>query len=300
MKILTERLIIPTASGFRDMLRTTVTNNDSKVALLHLPNEDYRLHNNQLYHRGSVLNTEQLLSLVSNPSENKPLKEPVLPYGIFSFMYSKGDLRNDARIETTENELCSFLGVSTGYNGFRLIEKLLHYQYVYGVIPSKGVMPLLQLDMHHNGKIVITSEYLHHVLNMMLTECFDKYGQRGRYYTNKIHADLVSVRNKPAAMVAIELSRIIVTSGKYGKPHITLQELVRAIPQLRAILLSTQQTSYKNRQLKRTFESLIEILQNKTELYTEFSKLEVHLPEQLLFSKLKAVIRVTHKGYKGA
>ncbi|MFC5530473.1 hypothetical protein [Cohnella yongneupensis] len=298
---MTERLLIPTLKGYRDMLRTAVTEeNESKAVLFHPKVDDYVLKNGCLYCRGSALSYEQIISLVSNPEVNKSLKEPILPYALFSFMYSKGDVRNNARLETTESELCSFLGVSTGGNGFKLIEKLRHLQYVYGEIPTRGVFPFLQIEEQQAGRYVLTSEYLHHVLNMMLAESFEKYGHRARYYTNKVHSDIVAVRNKTAAVIVIELSHLIVTAGRQGKPHMTLQELVLRIPQLLAIWTSTQhRTGFRNRQLKRAFEPVVDLMREKTALYDELLDLDIQIP-RLDVTNPKAVIRILHNGYRGA
>ncbi|MGG4034906.1 hypothetical protein ABEV74_14535 [Paenibacillus cisolokensis] len=92
---------------------------------------------------------------------------------------------------------------------------------------------------------------------------------------------------------------MIVTTGVKGRPHITLQELARYIPQLYAIWTSPHGTGLRNRQLRRSFEHVIEIMQNKTELFKEFRNLEVQIPERLSVAEPNMVIRIAHNGYKG-
>jgi len=295
---LNHRLIIPTLPGYRDAFRTTVTENDARAVLFYPRDERYVSSNGVLFCGGEAVTWEQLFEQISNPAVNRPIEEPVLVYGLFSFMYTHGDLRNHVAIQTTESRLCRFLGVSSGVNGFRLIEKMWQFRYVFGVIHNLGVFPLLNLEVGLDGTVVLRSDFFHHLLNLMIAERI-RYGQNGRFYSKSVYADLVAARNKPAAMIVIELARLIAICGQRGHPHISLGELAYRIPQLAEIWRTPKETSFQNRKLRRAFEPVEKLLTEKTSLMEEFDNLRIHVPE-LSVSKPKAVMRITHRGYKGA
>lgn len=289
-----ERLIIPTLSGFKDMLRPAISDEKSRMALLNVQNEDFVFKGHVLYHRSKALSENEIFDLIAEPKINRPLDEPVLVNAIFSFLYLKRDLRNQVEFETSINELNSFMGVSTGAKGFRLVEKLEALSNIYGVISGVGVFPLLEVRRFQN-KLILTSHYFHQALNMMLTESVNRYGERGIYYTDKVHASLVAERNKTAALIVIELARLIVTAGRRGKPHITLSELALRIPQLYAIWSNPNGTSFQNRQLHRAFSKVKQLMADKTKLPKAYPELSIEIPV-LQVSKPDAVIHIRHKG----
>ena len=294
--ILIKRLIIPTLKGFTDCFRPAI-NTDNPCVFLFNPassEDSCELIDNVLYYQGYALSPDEIQELASNPKENKPIKENLLIYGVFSYLYSLHDLRNQIEIETTISSISYFLELSTGTKGFKLKEKLEELSKVYGVIVDKGVYPLLEVK-EHNGTLIIRSEYMHHALNLMLQECNDRYGERGRYYTDSVHVNLVNEKNKTAALVVIELASLIVRA-KGKQAHISLKSLAYRVPPLLNIWLSNSNTSMKNRQLRRVFGNLYDLLGDKTELYIDLKDLEISIP-QLSVSNPDAVIRIRYKGY---
>ncbi|MEC1717799.1 hypothetical protein [Schinkia azotoformans] len=289
------RLIVPTLKGFTDCFRTAITSDNSCMFLFNpASSEDlYELIDNVFYYQSHELSPDEIQELASNPKENKPIKENLLVYGVFSYLYSLHDLRNHNEFETTISSISYFLGLSTGTKGFKLKENMEELGKVYGVIVDK-CYPLLEVE-ERNGNLIIRSEYMHHALNLMLQECNDRYGERGRYYTDSVHANLVNGKNKIAALVVIELASLI-ARAKGNQAHISLKSLAYRVPPLLNIWLSDSSISMKNRKLRRVFENLYDLLGNKTELYIDLKDLEISIP-QLSVSKPDAVIRIRYKGY---
>ncbi|MEC1947634.1 hypothetical protein P9E76_21825, partial [Schinkia azotoformans] len=197
----------------------------------------------------------------------------------------------------TVSEFSKYFGLSTGSKGFQLLEKLDELRTVYGVIPEFGVFPFLEIH-YQLGKLVLISHYLHHAFNMMLSDCFDRFGERGFYESDKVHASIVAERNKTAALIVIELVRLVVTAGRKGKPHISLRELAACIPTLYSIWVSKNSTSYKNRQLHRAFDGVVELLEQKTVLFNELQELTVNIP-RLKVSSPNEVIRISFNNNRG-
>lgn len=69
------RLKIITLLGFRDILRTAVTEEKWNMALFNPLDADYELKGSVLYYRGSALTMEEVLDLLPDPKINKLLKE---------------------------------------------------------------------------------------------------------------------------------------------------------------------------------------------------------------------------------
>lgn len=288
------KLYILTLAGFRDALRPVISDENCKATLLNFQDEDYVLYNNVLDYKGVSLSIEEVFELAANPNINKSIRENVLIYGIFSFLYSQRDLRNRYEFEVTESEMCKFLGLSIGANGFRLAEKLESLTGIFGVIEGQGIYRLIDVTRSED-KIKIKSLYFHRLLNDLLEDSFNEFGERAKYYTDKINASITSVKQKTAALIAIELSSLIARS-KGKKAHISIRTLFYRVPQLMAIYLSKGSISFKNRQLKRIFSTVNSILDTKTDFPDELEEFIVEIPS-IDIRKLDSVINISFKGY---
>lgn len=288
------KLYIITLSGYRDALKPSVTDENCKAVLLNLENADYVLNQGVLYYNGSALSEEYLFELAANPNFNHPIKEGVLVHCIFSFLYSKCDLRNRAEFETSENEINKYLGVSTGHKGFKLLDKIKELSNVYGIIEGK-VFNLIEVE-DQQSNLQIRCLYLHILLNTIIDESFNRFGERAKYYTDKVSTEIISVKNKTAALIVIELAGLVARS-RGTKCHITLKNLFYRVPQLMAIYLSKNSTSQKNQQLRRSFNIVDSVFQNKTEIPNELVEFEIVIPE-VDIRNLDAVINISFKTYK--
>ncbi|RAV06613.1 hypothetical protein [Paenibacillus sp. YN15] len=163
------KFISITQPKFKDALRNVITEDESLAVVLHLNDTDYVLKDQTLYHQGVPLSLDDIFRLIIDTEKNEPLPEQLLMAAIFTFLYSKRDLRNGTKFETSVNELSAFLGTSVGSKGFRLVEKLKSFKSVYGVIPSEGVFTVLEVEQSH-GKLILRSPYFHRILNLILSE----------------------------------------------------------------------------------------------------------------------------------
>ncbi len=291
-----KRIYAITLKGGQDMLRNAVTDENCKAVVFNPENMDYLLKVSTLYYKGSVLSEEEVLELVANPDVNKPIKEAMLIYGLFSYLYAEQDIRNKHVFETTVIELSNYLGISTGSKGFKIVEKLIEISKVYGIIPGVGVFPLIEIE-EQQDKLIIKSQYLHMAFNAVINECFNNYGERGKYYTDKVYANILTEKNKAAALVAIEIANLI-ARARGNKAHISVRNIIIKIPQLTAICLSNNtSTSNKNKQLKRVFSKVYDILEDKTSLFNDLKYLKICIPS-VNISNLDAVIDISYKGFK--
>lgn len=289
-----DRLIIPTLRGFRDALKPTVTDSSCKAVLFNPMDNNYYLANNTIYYKNHPLNENEVFELAANPNINKPLKEGPLVYGMFSLLYTNYDLRNRTEFRVTESDLCKCLGLSTGSKGFKLTEKLMELSNVFATIDGKGAFNLFELK-EQESCLIIKSVYMSTLLNMIINEASNEFGESAKYYTDKVHLNIVSTKQKTAALIVIELASLIARSrGKYS--HISLKTLFYYVPQLMAIYLNNYSTSLKNRQLSRIFNAVDGIIQVKTAFPDELEELNISIPE-LSIKNLNAVIKITFKSY---
>jgi hypothetical protein len=107
----------------------------------------------------------------------------------------------------------------------------------------------------------------------------------------------VAERNKVAAMIVIELVRLIVTTGGRHQPKIQLSTLEKYVPQLRVIRESCQANKLKNRDLKRIFSRVYPLLESKTELHRTFRDFSTNkfIPK---VDQFHMNIVVSHRGYR--
>lgn len=285
-----------TLTGFRDALRP-IASDKFDMVLFNPEDNSYVCNKQALYHQGVALSKEELTVLVSDPIVNKPLREPVLAIGIWSFLYDNYDLRNAVEFETTVNQISSYLGVSVGSKGFRLVGKLEAFRHVYGFIRDGRVVPLLEIKQQ-GDKLILRSEYLHITLNEILREGENHHGERRRFYSDKAFTSLVSAKNKTAALIVIELITLIVTASvKVRRPRISLRTLAERIPQLEIILFGNEARSVRNKKLRRAFKGVLPLIEEKTSLMKDYESFRVIIPE-LDVANPDAVIVIRHKGLK--
>lgn len=72
---------------------------------------------------------------------------------------------------------------------FPLVENLIKFSKVYGVIDGVGVLNLLKVR-EQDGKLIIISEYLHKAFNLMLNQCFSQYDEIDKYHTHKAYVNI--------------------------------------------------------------------------------------------------------------
>lgn len=290
------RLIIPTLSGYTDVFRPTVSDKKRSQAFLFNPQDNqYQLHDKKLLFNNLVLSQEDMVSLVQDPVINKPIEENVLVYGIFSYLCINKGLEHNTTFEVGITDISSFLGITVGKKGFRLFEKLKSLESIWGVLVEIGeVYPLLTVEKS-GLKLKITTDYMHRVLNRMIDFSRDRENNKPFFFTNLAHASLVSMRNKTAALIVIELVRLIVSAGRI-KPHISIYRLEKYVPQLREIRESCRGNSLKNRDLKRIFTSVYQLLSSNTEVISTFDEFSI---EELTptIDQFNYVIKIAHKGY---
>ncbi|GMA58075.1 hypothetical protein C7445_1271 [Alicyclobacillus sacchari] len=191
-------------------------------------------------------------------------------------------------------DISRFFAVTMGKTGFQLFEKLQSLQAVYGVrTDTYEIFPLLTLEQV-GKKLRVSSQYMHSTWTTMLAQ---RGKRKRRYFTELAHVDLVAERNKAAALIVIELVRLIVTAGSQGKPNIQLYTLEKYVPQLRVIRESARPNKLKNRDLKRIFSRVYPLLESKTELGRTFVDFETKklIPTVEQFNES---IRVHHQGYR--
>lgn len=234
------------------------------------------------------------MDLATDPNVNKFIEDQLLLYGLFSFLYVKEDLRNNIEFKVSLNGLSKYLDVSIGVNGYDLRGKISKFTKMYGVIDNIGVFPLMEIQ-EQLDTLIIRSEYLHRVSNLILNEAFNKYGERAKYLNTQVFTDILSERNKSAALIAIELVSLIARS-KRNTAHISLKTLITRVPRLTAIILSDNDTSYKNKQLNRAFQPVIEILKRRSTIFEDLIDLRIQFPK-IKFSNLDAVIQISYKAF---
>lgn len=285
-------LQIPTLSCFRSAFRTMVSEGDR--AALFNPENNFKWRDGTLYQDGKPLDMKDVLPMMGDPNINRPLEEPLLSHGIFSFLYKSFDLRKGDQFISETQELCAYLSVSTGEHGFRLLEKLKALSRVYGVMPGIGMFPILEVEELADGKLVLKSLYFNRLLSEMC-----EVAERQRYdkmFSDLALTNLITARNKVAAQIVAELIVLLAASGQKRKPWIALHTLASRIPQLREIVWGSKPYGVRNKLLRRAFEGVEKIIEKRTRLYQKYDNLEIDLP-LLEASNPDAVIRLYHNGF---
>jgi hypothetical protein len=289
------RLHVITLPGFRNAFNT-VSERGSKALLFNPLDERYGISKNQLTYNGLCLSVHQSIELLTDPNVNKPLEEPLLVIALWSYLMDKYDLRNGTEFLIGKSEFSRYFGISEGTKGFNLITKLETLTGVFGFISSLGFYKLLDFE-RCGDHLKVKSDYMHTLLKRLLDESIDEDAGTRFYYTDKVHASLLSEKNKVRALIVIEITKLLVTSArKTKKPKIALKTLIQRIPLLYKVWKSNQSFGNKNRQLRRAFQDLEEVLSSKTELYEDFEDLKIELPK-LSVSDPNAVISINHSGY---
>lgn len=266
----TNALIIPTLSGYTDVFRPTFSKPDSKAFLFNPKESRYRLEDRLLTLNGSSIPKEELLRLAGEPAENQPIEENVLIYGIFSYLYLRKGLAYNNTFEIGITDISRYFGVTMGEKGFQLLEKLRSLETVYGVLADSGeVFPLLTIEIS-SSKMRLTSTYMHRALVAMLAIHYDWENRKPFFYAGLAHSRLIAARNTTAALIVIELIRLIVSAGSRRSPSIAIYRLEKYVPQLREIRLSRCSTSQKNRDLKRIFRVVYRLLQSDTDIFSTY------------------------------
>ena len=290
-------LMIPTLSGFTDVCRPTVSKTNSRAFLFNPQDSKYQLKEGRILREGSALSVEELSQMAGEVTVNQSIEENVLIYGVFSYLISRKRLALYSASDIGITDISRFLGVTMGKTGFHLIEKLQALQTVYGVWADSGeVYPLLTVE-RVGTKLRLSSSYMHNVWKAMIAASADLNLGMPYYYTELAHADLVAERKKVAALIVIELVRLIVTAGSRRRPEIQLSTLEKYVPQLRVIRESRQANKLKNRDLKRIFLMVYQLLESKTELHRTFLDFSTNkfIPKVDQFHKN---IVVSHRGYR--
>ncbi|UUZ83194.1 hypothetical protein LJK88_04470 [Paenibacillus sp. P26] len=239
---------------------------------------------------------KDVLQWIGDPEVNRPLEEPLLPHGVFSFLYKyKGfDLRNEDQLVTGIQELCAYLSVSTGEHGFRLLDKLKALSRVYGVIPGIGIFPVLEVEELGDGNLVLKSLYFKRLLNEMCAEAVRQGYEK--MFADLALTNLITARNKVAAQIVAELIVLLATSGQKRKPWIALHTLASRVPELREILWGSKPCGVRNKRLRRAFEGVEKIMEKRTRLVQVYDNLEIRFP-LLEASNPDTVIRLYHNGF---
>lgn len=264
-----KNLIVPTLSSHTDVFRPTISDRSSRLFLFNPQGSKYTLKDKMLFRDEVALSKEELFIQAKNHAVNQPIKENVLIYGVFSYLYLKKGLEYNQSFEISITDISRFFGVTMGEKGFKLFEKLKTLEQVFGIIGKTGeAFQLLKVEKH-GSKLHIVSEYMHRALNMMIS--FSKSENKPLYFTPYAHSSLIASKNKIASLIVVELIRLFATAGKF--PRIRIYQLEQYVPQLRAIRFSNKSNSLKNRDLKRIFTSVYRLIATKTEISREIDEL---------------------------
>lgn len=284
-------LFIPTLPKFLDILRPVITSKSSKAVLFNPNNEAYHLIDKQLYYKNNRLSEDDLNDLAAN-NENKPIREQLLIYAMFGFLYFENDLRNRSKFYIDKIQMNKYFGTSSGEHGFNLYEKLHDISnHVYGIIWDNGVYPIFNIEEHEKN-IVVESVYFHTLLNMMIEEI--SLQDNGKFYTDAVNTSILLEKNKNSALIAVELASLLARCKKSGKPHIAVESLILRIESLTTIcFFSDKSTSYKNKVLKKAFSEVVNILTCRT-CYS--NEIELNIPiSEINMKNLKFVININRK-----
>lgn len=292
-----DRLVIPTLTGYTDVFRPAVSKKNSKAFLFNPQDDRYRVKGSMLQWDGQDLTVDEVIRLATDVNVNQPIEENVLIYGLFSYLSRRKELAQNSSLDIAITDISRFFDVTMGEKGFRLQEKLQQLQTVYGVIVEPFEVFHLLTVKNEGKKLRVTAEYMHLVLKSMMTISHDLINEKPYYYTTLAHASLVAERNKVAALMVIELVRLIVTAGRTHKPKMSFYTMEQYVPQLQANREAEKRNSLKNRDLKRIFTIVYALLETKTDLMSTFNDFSVTKVVPTV-NKYHEVIRVKHSGYR--
>ncbi|PAD76373.1 hypothetical protein [Paenibacillus campinasensis] len=272
-------MFVPSHPNFRDMLRTVKTRKGLAI-LLHPSEPGYVCRDGHLYKDGIQLDVDAVRKLVNL---NREIRDPLMMYGIFSFFYFKGDIRNRNYIECRKSDLYQFLELNKGGKGYPLLETLKSYESVMGWVSEKGVFPLLKIEQLPDGRLRLTSEYFHHVLNALLEECnlSSEYGYK--YRLTSIPLAILSQRSRQAALVALEFAYLLETmSDGKGQREISIRALMNRVPSFGKVLRDESKSiSYRNRHMRNILKRAETILKKVSDLKRRYPKMEIYIPKKL-------------------
>jgi hypothetical protein len=281
------RLLIVTSEKYRDGL-STVPRQGSVAALFNPDDDRYSVSGGVLHHEGSSLDLGQVKGLVADKQINHPLADPLLILGVFSFLYQKSDLRNRSAFTVSVKELLRFLGHYTGKKRVTLVDKLKEYERVFGVLLEQGkVFPVLAVEELPDEQVLIKSEYLHKLLNVVIFENVQQFDGKRNFYMEKVYSTLASARNKVAAQIVVELLKIAHTRT----PHISVKTLASRIPQLHAIVFGDAPLGVRNKRLKRALDGVKGLIAQHTLLPVIDPGYQIVFPEKV---NAKSVITIQH------
>ncbi len=262
-------LIVLSDKNHREALKPCRLGKHSKAYLLHLREEEqekYILRGNILYEGETPLNKVELGSLVCDLNINYPIKNNLLIYGLFSYLYEKEDLRNKDTWFIKVVDIERYFGVSTGKKGYHLVNKLFDFQDIFGVIEDK-VYPLLIIEDYTKTHIILKSPYMHELMKDILEGISLEGQEKSIYYTTVIDKSILKEKNELAALMTIELAILTVVTKE---PHIAYGNLISKVPRLRQKVEGLESTSQQNRILKRCFLKVYELLEDRTQLVMKY------------------------------
>lgn len=273
-------MFVPSHPYFRDMLRTVKTRDSSQAILLHPLGQGYICRDGHLYKDGIQLDYEELHQLLKS---NREIRDPLLMYGIFSFFYFKGDIRNRNFIDCRKSELYQYLELNKGGKGYPLQETLESYRSIVGWVFEKGVFPLVEIEQLPDGQLRLSSEYFHHVLNALLEECNLSSEYVYKFRLTCIPLAILRQRSKQAALVAMEFAYLLETmNSDKGMRKISLCELMNRVPDFGKVLRDESKSiSYCNRHMRNILEGAVSTLREISDLPRRYLNMAIQLPEQL-------------------
>ncbi|WP_135555452.1 hypothetical protein [Paenibacillus cymbidii] len=313
------RLIVITEPVFQGVLSLYVAR-ETRAFLFYPTAESMLYADGKLFDGSEWLSLDETIRLAKVRENNVPLPEPVLLVGIWSYMFHHG-LRVRPEVETTEHKLNTFMGLSVGRNGFNLRDKLADLSRIYGIIPGKGVFPFLEFIGGSGNQWVLKSYYLYQLLKT-IKEHLSATTTKKYYYSKRAYANLVSAKNKTAAMILLQLICLVTKAGiNTYRPSISLHTLAERIPALREILYGNQPSNTRQKRLRRAFQPFLAPKTNEpetvsvddpniqqdgvkktfveryTHLNSDYADLKIDISEsELHVSNPKAVITVHHSG----
>jgi hypothetical protein len=287
-------MFVPSFPYFRDMLRTVVTG-DNRFAVLICPAESgYFCRGGRLYKDGRALSDDELYQLVK---ANGDLRDPLMVYGLFSFFYFKGDIRNRTFEDCRITDLYEFLEISKGGKGYPLRETLESFESVFGWVLGKGVFPLLQIEPLSDGRLRLSSEYFHHALNALIAECHQLSETGFKFRLTSVPLAFLRQRNKQAALIAMEFAFLLETmSSDKDVREISLETLMKRVPAFgRALRDESKPVSYRNRYLRETLKRAKFLVTEVSDLPSRYPNLTIVWEKKLSVKNERSRIMLWRK-----
>lgn len=275
----------------------------SSAALMHLGRGLYRCQDGTLRRADEVVPFMDVMRLAQNPRGISPVDDPLLLLGIFSFLYQHGWLHEGFEWNVSVHTLSRYLGHYTGTKGYPLVSRLKAYAPVYGVLTSEGrVYPALEVVGEHGNHIRLRSEYLHRYLHCVLRDHSGLQGggkgapkeSRGLpFYIDKVFATLVAARDPIAALIVMEVTKVVVKTGLRNEmAHLSLKTLTGRVPELDAILYAPERAATRTVRLRQLLGRVRRLLLTHTSLPADYPGLRVDMP--LRKDGQQSVIEVWH------